>query len=69
MDLNSLIANLMPLFVVLLATAGSAAAAGAQFKPGEAFPDLVLPSISDGKPLSVADFRGRKLVLHIWASW
>ncbi len=36
---------------------------------GKPFPTLALPSLSDGKHASVADFRGRKLVLHIWASW
>ena len=36
---------------------------------GKPFPNLALPSLSDGEPTSVADFGGRKLVLHIWASW
>jgi hypothetical protein len=36
---------------------------------GEAFPNLVLPSIEDGSPRSIADFRGQKLVLHVFASW
>jgi hypothetical protein len=36
---------------------------------GEPFPHLVLPSLEDGSPLSVTSFRGKKLVLHIWASW
>ncbi len=36
---------------------------------GEPFPRLVLPSLEDGSPLSVASFPGKKLVLHIWASW
>ena len=36
---------------------------------GKPFPDLVLPSIRDGKPISVADFRGQKLLLQVFASW
>ena len=36
---------------------------------GEPFPNLVLPSIEDGKPRSIADFRGQKLALHVFASW
>jgi hypothetical protein len=36
---------------------------------GEPFPRLVLPSLEDGSPLSVASFGRKKLVLHIWASW
>ncbi|MCI0418419.1 MAG: TlpA family protein disulfide reductase, partial [Acidobacteria bacterium] len=39
------------------------------FKVGEPFPDLVLPSLADGKPLSLARFRGQKVILQIFASW
>ena len=41
------------------------------FRPvvGQAFPDLVLPSLDDGRPLSLADFRGKKVILHVFASW
>jgi hypothetical protein len=35
---------------------------------GEAFPDLVLPSL-DGAPRAIREFRGEKLILHIFASW
>ena len=35
---------------------------------GDRFPELVLPSLT-GEPTSIASFRGRKLVLHVWASW
>jgi len=41
----------------------------AEFKVGEPFPSLVLPSLADGKPLSLAQFRGEKVILHIFASW
>jgi hypothetical protein len=36
---------------------------------GETFPDLVLPSVETGEPLALADFRGRPLFLHFFASW
>lgn len=39
------------------------------FRVGEPFPNLVLPSLADGKPLSLARFRGEKVILHIFASW
>jgi len=39
------------------------------FEVGEPFPFVLLPSLEDGDPMSIADFRGHKLVLHIWASW
>jgi len=41
----------------------------APFELGRPVPALTLPSITDGKPMSVADFRGRKVMLHVWASW
>ena len=40
-----------------------------ELKVGEPFPALTLPSLQDDRPLSIADFRGEKLILHIWASW
>ncbi len=36
---------------------------------GEAFPTLALPSADDGHLVSAADFRGRKLIVNIFASW
>ena len=47
------------------------APAGAQdtgFGVGDRFPEIVLPSLDGGEPLSIASFRGRKVVLHVWAS-
>ena len=52
-----------------LAAFALAAAPGARFKPGQPFPDLALPSLDGGRPLSVASYRGKKLLLHIFASW
>lgn len=39
------------------------------FQPGDPFPTLSLPSLEDGRPASIADFRGRKVILHVFASW
>lgn len=39
------------------------------FQPGTAFPTLSLPSLEDGRPASIADFRGQKIILHVFASW
>jgi hypothetical protein len=36
---------------------------------GEPFPALVLPALADGSPLSIERFRGRKVLLHQFASW
>ena len=40
-----------------------------EFHEGEMFPTTVFPSLDSGRPGSVADFRGMKLILHIFASW
>ena len=39
------------------------------FNAGEAFPTLALPSAADGRPVSLAEFRGKKLIVNIFASW
>lgn len=36
---------------------------------GEAFPDVRLPALDDGRPVSLARFRGQKVILHVFASW
>lgn len=36
---------------------------------GSYFPDLLLPSLADGTPTSVKKYRGKKVLLHIFASW
>ncbi|MHC4566948.1 MAG: peroxiredoxin family protein [Planctomycetota bacterium] len=51
------------------ALAGSAGAAGYSPRVGEAHPDFVLPSIADGEPVSLSQFRGKKVLLVHFASW
>ncbi len=41
----------------------------AEFREGQVFPTMIFPYLGDGRPGSVADFRGKKLILHIFASW
>ncbi len=36
---------------------------------GQPFPELALPSIEDGTMHSLAEFRGRKVLLEVFASW
>jgi len=65
------------LVIVASATALAAAIGGAAdsssgpqlFEVGRPFPSIVLPAAADGRPLSTADFRGRKTILHVFASW
>jgi hypothetical protein len=59
-------------FLIPLALATSAAWAQAPetgLEVGQRFPELVLPSAEDGRPMSIADFRGKRVVLHVFASW
>jgi len=41
----------------------------ASFEVGAPFPTLSFPSLDGGRPASIADFRGQKVILHIFASW
>lgn len=38
------------------------------FEPGMRFPELDLADL-DGNPVSLTQYRGKKVVLHIFASW
>ena len=38
-------------------------------EPGTPFPDLLLPAMEGGRPMSVSQFRGQRIALHIFASW
>lgn len=52
-----------------LASALAAAPVTTGTEVGQAYPVDSLPSLDGGTPLSVARFRGRKVVLHQFASW
>ena len=36
---------------------------------GEPFPVIAMPSIDGSTPFSIQKFRGKKVILHIFASW
>lgn len=36
---------------------------------GKPFPGLILPTLGDGSPSAVSRFRGKKTLLHVFASW
>ena len=38
-------------------------------KVGEPHPEFTLPDIQTGKPVALADFRGKKVLLIQFASW
>ncbi len=55
---------------LILLPAGSIRAGGEDaFGIGRPFPGLTFPSAEDGRPMSLAQFRGRKVLLHVFASW
>jgi hypothetical protein len=56
--------------VVLLALAACAPApAGHEPAVSARHPDFTLPNIADGKPVSLSNFRGKKVLLIQFASW
>jgi peroxiredoxin len=44
-------------------------AAGYSPRVGRPHPDFTLPGIADGEPVSLSQFRGRKVLLVHFASW
>lgn len=60
----------LAIFAMTVAMTGTAAQLPPSgFGVGQPFPDIVLPSIEDNNPVSISDFRGEKVILHIFASW
>lgn len=55
--------------IVILALGLGAAAGRYPPRPGSAHPELTLRSVTDGKLVSLSDFRGKKLLLINFASW
>ncbi len=61
---------ILSILVPLLSVLGSPALGAATWEPrvGEPFPDLALPTL-EGSAKSISDFRGQKVILHVFASW
>jgi hypothetical protein len=59
--------GIIPFYGAVRARAQTSDSAG--FRAGQMFPTMIFPYLGDGRPGSVADFRGKKLILHIFASW
>jgi hypothetical protein len=57
--------------VFLTALMAATAARAAPYQPivGQRHPDFTLPNIATGKPVSLSDFRGKKVLLIHFASW
>jgi hypothetical protein len=39
------------------------------FQKGVSFPNQSFPTIEGGQPVSIKDYSGEKVVLHVFASW
>jgi len=52
-----------------LAPCTGVAAASPAFEEGRPAPALALPRLDGSGMGSIADYRGRKVVLHVFASW
>jgi len=59
------------ILVAALSLAASDFAHAAPYSPkvGRRHPDFTLPNIEGGKPVSLSDFRGKKVLLIQFASW
>jgi hypothetical protein len=60
---------MMTIGALTLATALAATPVNVGTQVGDAYPVDPLPSMTDEAPLSVARFRGRRVMLHQFASW
>ena len=54
---------------MILGSTARASAASYAPKVGEKHPDFTLPRINDGAPVSLSNFRGKKVLLIQFASW
>jgi len=55
--------------IVLFLQAALASAGGYRPRVGDCHPDFELPRIDGGAPVSLSDFRGKKVLLIHFASW
>ena len=58
-------------FLVMLILLAALPAPAAPYAPqvGQRHPDFTLPDLATGKPVSLSDFRGKKVLLIQFASW
>ena len=59
----------LPTWGVILGSTARAPAASYAPKVGERHPDFTLPAIGDRRPVSLSNFRGKKVLLIQFASW
>jgi peroxiredoxin len=58
-----------PFLTLSAAVLLSQLALGQTPRVGDRHPDFTLPDVADGKPKSLSDFRGKRVLLIQFASW
>ena len=56
-------------FFLSIILSASSKAEDLDLRVGQYFPAIFLPSLGGGKLRSISSFRGKKLILHVFASW
>jgi hypothetical protein len=59
----------MKRFALLAGSLAVGHGSAAPIEVGKPFPTIVFPAADDNRPMSVAGYRGGKLLLHLFASW
>jgi len=67
--MNTMMQTIFSLFVTCLIDGASGGQPAARLEAGRPFPPIMLPSLENGQPMSVGQFQGKKIILHIFASW
>ena len=63
------LSSITTITTIALVAAMPAQAAPYDPKVGQRHPEFTLPDIATGKPVSLSDFRGKKVLLIQFASW
>ena len=62
--------RILPILAATILVAASTTTAQKRgAKVGDYHPDYTLPSLANGKPVSLSSFRGKKILLIEFASW
>jgi len=61
--------NLLKLTCGCICAVAATGAAAYSPQVGQPHPDFTLPSIADGRPVSLSQFRGKKVLLVHFSSW
>ena len=55
--------------LVLSAAAGVGAGPLGRLEVGKPLPEVAFTALEDGRPITLQQYGGQKLVLHVFASW